>query len=134
MKQILFLLGPSCAGKSFIGEFAAAQHDWLFLEIDMWGVDGIDHHDLRSQWDQYLIGQDHLPLVFDLRRPATTERKKGIVLSFPSGFTRSREQIERVAGDIRIRYLFGSPKHCIASFLRREALTGRGLPREWWIT
>jgi len=135
-EPILFLLGLSGAGKTEMGRFASEAKGWLWLEIDRWPPtpDGIDLNGLRGPWNRYLEGDgNHGPLVSAIRE-RNAEQNPGIVLTFPSGLTRSAEDIAAVEPDITIRYLTGSATHCLAAFLRREnAEGGRGLPREWWI-
>ena len=52
---ILFLLGPSGCGKTYFGEYLANEHNWLHLQVDCLGEDGIDKLNLRKEWDQYFF-------------------------------------------------------------------------------
>lgn len=131
--EILFLLGFSGTGKTFMGDVIAEERQWLHLNLDTWGVDQPTEPQVQQLLTTYLQTGQHDALVAGLRQRATDAGKAGVVLGFASGLTQTRENIEAVSRDIRIRYLTGSPEHCIASFLERERTTGRGLPREWWI-
>ncbi len=130
--NLLILLGLSGVGKTHVGK-ALADQNWLQGDLDTWGVDQNPEAELGVRAEQFRQSGVFQPLADSMTGRTVDGGKAGFVLGFGSGFTLPRESIEVANDSLRVRYLTGSPEHCIAAFLAREHETGRGLPREWWI-
>jgi 8-oxo-dGTP pyrophosphatase MutT (NUDIX family) len=133
--SILFLLGPSGAGKTSLGQYLAREHGWLHLEIDAYpSGDGIDMHGLRREWDAYLLDRNPAPLIQTLYRRCEAAGKGRVVLSFPCNLLPhlTPEHVEALSGKVALAVLAGEPAYCKAAFMRREAQSGRTLSEAHW--
>ena len=131
----MFLLGPSGAGKTNLGSWLAKDRALLHLEIDRWpDGDGIDLEGLRAAWDSFLEIGGAGPLATLIRARAAAARRKGAVLSFPSGLVLTPALIRAAEqAGIRSVVLYGTAAQCLTAFLERERSTGRGLTQEHWV-
>jgi adenylate kinase family enzyme len=131
--MIWFVLGPSGAGRSTFCEWLGSKTEWRHYEIDCWGVDGIDLHELRAEWDLFLNAGKIHPLAGEIGRRVAEARKEHAVLSFPSQLVLRSVRLRAAAeAGIRVVYLYGSPQDCLNSFLEREGMNGRNLTAEHW--
>lgn len=135
-KNIWFILGPSGAGKTSLGEYLASQHHWLHMDLDQLHNpkgDGIDKLKLRKEWDQFYFNLESGPLVSAIRKKNMLRRYSGIIMSFPSDYVLSPNHISAINEGVKIFYLYGNRRICLSAFLERERLTGRRLGEEhWW--
>lgn len=129
---ILFVLGPSGAGKTTLGKFIEKDLDFLWIEIDTWPApDAIDVEGLRPEWDRFLSTGQAAELATALRMKASS--KKGVVLTFPSMvvfYPIHFVGLERTG--IKAIVLYGSEQDCLAAFLRRELKLNRVLTEGHW--
>jgi hypothetical protein len=126
-----------CAWNSRIGQvtlskYVAERQGWLFMEIDQFPADGIDHYGLRGEWDRFLIAGDADPLIRVLTERYKAANKTGVVLSFPSNLILSLDQVKAVQPRVDVIYLFGKPELCLLAFKKREKEVGRNLDTDYW--
>lgn len=132
--NILFVLGPSGAGKTSLGQHLDKNYGWLHLEVDLPDRDGIDAHGLRGQWDPFWESFSPDSLAREIRQRTASDGKRGCVVSFSSLLVLSPKHIcaaEKVL--IKTIYLYGTAAHCIDSFLQREQVSGRCLSLDHWL-
>lgn len=131
---ILFVLGPSGAGKTTLGERVEKDLDFLWIEIDpMPEVDGIDRADLRAEWDEFWIGCQAGAIASSIRARVLKKGARGAVLTFSSRVVFSTPQLASVEqAGIRVLVLYGSQEDCLAAFLKRERESGRNLTEHHW--
>jgi adenylate kinase family enzyme len=131
---VLFVLGPSGAGKTTLGQFIAEDLDFLWIEIDAWlAPDPIDIEELRIEWDRFLNTGQAAELATALRMKASSKKASGIVLTFPSMvvfYPTHFMGLERTG--INVVVLYGSQQDCLAAFLRRERILNRNLTEDYW--
>ena len=130
-----FILGPSGVGKSATAGWLSQNDGLRWLEIDRFpDGDGIDLENIRSEWDEFLIGARPSRLAGTLNSRAEENGHQGCVLSFPSGFLMAPTHVEvaRTVG-ISVAILYGPAPECIQAFLERERQTGRNLSADHWI-
>ena len=131
--RILFVLGPSGAGKSTLAEQFGRRLGYLFYEIDQFpAADGIDAHQLRSEWNHFLKYAAPEKLVGELTKRVRAAGKAGIVLAFPSVLILSGQHLFALGGRVRVVYLTGTESQCRNAFLDRELRNPRGLDAAHW--
>ena len=130
---ILFVLGPSGAGKTTLGQWLAEDLHFLWIEIDQWMTDGIDRANLRPEWNEFWDRCQNGAIASTLRARVLNDGARGAVLTFPSLVVFSVQQfaVLEQAG-IRVLVLYGSEEDCLAAFLKREKESGRNLSDEHW--
>lgn len=128
--KILFLGGLSGAGKSwFSSHCLAEEHNWLHIEIDVRGRDGIDVNGLRSPWDAFLAADAGgpaprpRPLYEELCRRVGSF--SGVVLSFSSCQVFQERHVQAAKGYFYFAYLYGPPDESRRAFLEREEKEAR---------
>lgn len=107
---------------------------WLHLDIDQFPNDGIVLHNLRTEWDDYVNHGNPKPLINELYRRLSDQKKDNIVLSFPGNLLSALTE-DRVAvlnGLVVPIVLSGEPEHCKRTFIRREKAAGRNLDERHW--
>jgi hypothetical protein len=132
---VVFLLGPSGAGKTTLGDWLEADAHLLHLKIDRYpDADGIDLERLRVEWTALLAG-DPKPLVTAVRERARAAGMVGAVLSFPSLLMLRPEFIAAISPyGITTAVLYGTEVECRDAFLEAEARhprVGGDLRRHW---
>jgi shikimate kinase len=128
------ILGPSGAGKSYFGKWLSSERDWLHLEIDLWGIDGINENKLRSEWDSFYNGTKVRPLGEVLQNRLDVSAKQRGVLTFPGNLILTTGHIAAAArAGMRIIYLYGSAANCITEFLDREQKNPRNIGINHWM-
>lgn len=130
--SVLLLLGPAGVGKSFFADYLTRRHGWLHLEMDQPGVDGIDFHGIRTEWDLFLRERQPGTLISELMRRASEQDRQHCILTFPSMIALSPVRTESCGESILIRYLTGPESHCREAFLKRERENGRGFDAPYW--
>lgn len=140
---IVFLLGPSGAGKTTLGD-ALVQHSMLHANFDRPDCVGVDRECLRTEWNAFLDDRNPLPLAEAIRSRVQAAGRRGAVVTCPSGIVPStvagargvelpREYLTRMAVvGLCTVILHGSRVDCIASFLRRESAAQSGRGPDWW--
>jgi hypothetical protein len=130
---ILFVLGPSGAGKTTLGQWLAEDLHFLRIEIDQWPADGIDRANLRPEWNEFWDRCQAGAIASTLRARVLNDGARGAVLTFPSRVVFSVQQLAVLEqAGIRVLVLYGSEDDCLAAFLRREKESGRNLTEEHW--
>jgi len=131
---ILFVLGPSGAGKTTFGRCVKTNLDFLWIDIDpMPNVDGIDLAGLRTEWDEFFNACHAGAIATTLRGRVSKGGTRGAVLTFSSLVVFSSPQLAALKkAGIRVLILYGSQEDCLAAFLKRERETGRNLTEEHW--
>lgn len=134
-EPVWFILGPSGAGKSSIGQWLAAERNWLHLEIDQYPKgDGINLENLRTEWDAFYEHGNPKGLGEAVQQRLKANQKAGCVLTFPGNLVLLPDRmIAATEAGIRTIYLYGSAANCITLFLNREKQTGRNLDLSHWI-
>lgn len=133
MEKAILTFGPSGAGKSKISEAFAIKNNFLHYEADRWpDQDGIDFHNLRTEWELFLGQGNPKPLYEILISRAKAEKRKGTILSLPSMIPDSGLLFRAKQENLHSILLYGSAAECIESFLKREAETGRNLTLQHW--
>ncbi|MGB8918732.1 MAG: shikimate kinase [Candidatus Sulfotelmatobacter sp.] len=131
---ILFVLGPSGAGKTTLGQWLAEDLHFLWIEIDQWLADGIDRANLRPEWNEFWDRCQAGAIASTLRARVLNDGARGAVLTFPSLVVFSVQQLAVLEqAGIRVLVLYGSEEDCLAAFLKREKELGRNLPKEHWL-
>ena len=125
--------GPSGVGKSCFCRFLQ-EKGWLYLEADHDKKDGIDELGIRAPWDAFLNDRHNQPLAEELSNRMALGGNSGVVLALPSRAVPTPGHLSQPEGVLRIRFLYGDPRFCRASFLAREKETGRGLDENHWDT
>ena len=132
MFMIWLVFGPSGVGKTSFGHWLATERHWMHLEIDLEGIDGIDYHDLRAEWDEFLRGSAHHFRQTIEERMKASGASDG-VLTFPGCFVLTPDCVINAShAGIGTIYLYSSQKQCLKSFLERERHSGRNYGREHW--
>ena len=140
---ILFILGPSGAGKTTLGD-QLAQHGVLHINFDRPDCNGVDRERLRKEWNAFLDDRNPQPLADAIRQRMQSSGAKGASITCPSGIVPSTaagangcelsraylSQMRTVGFHTII--LHGTRDDCLAAFQCREAGTGRGLGQDWW--
>lgn len=131
---ILFLFGPSGAGKTTLGQWVAEDQDFLWIEIDCWPeCDGIDLANLRAEWDELWNHCQAGAIGNALRARVVSKGARGAILTFPSLVVFSALQLASLKqAGIRVLVLYGTQQDCLAAFLKRERESGRNLTEEHW--
>jgi len=131
---IVFILGPSGAGKTTLAKDLESGLNFIHLDIDRAdGQDGIDVENLRSEWNEYLRSNQAQRLANVIHQRTAGENKRGAILSFPSGLVLTDEHIrEGTEHGIVTVILYGPRQDCINSFLEREKTTSRHLGINHW--
>jgi len=128
--RILLLGGPAGVGKSNFASRFLHSHGWKHLELDEYSGGGVDAL-LRPGWDDFFCRHEPVKLREELCRRCTDS--ENLVVT-PTGRTLFDPDHNSAAkGLFHIAYLWGSPEHCLRSFLERERRTGRGLTRPTWL-
>ena len=116
---VVFLLGPSGAGKTTVGDWIAADLDFCHVQIDSLLYNGIDHEGLRSVWSAFEAGNDAVALAEAVRKK--WGHKAGVVLSFPSTQELSIRQIRAAESEgVTMIILYSAREDCRNAFLKRE--------------
>jgi len=130
---VLLVGGLSGAGKSTVSAWIAEDLAMLHYEIDMAGVDGIDRHNLRHEWNEFYRRCNGAPLASVLRTRSAYAGKRGVIVSFPSNAVFKHEHIGAAnAAGVQVMVLVGAVDHCLNGFLERERSAGRGFDEERW--
>jgi hypothetical protein len=135
--MIWLILGLSGAEKSSFGEWLATKRNWLHLETDVFNedpdADGINLHNLRSEWDDFFERRNAKPLRETLQKRLQAESRSDAVLTFPSNWVPSREHIDAALQEgIRTIFLYGSKADCLRSFLLRQKKGDTKLKTQHW--
>ena len=130
---IVFVMGLSGAGKSTLGGYIHDDINFLHLEQDIPGENGIDKAGIRIVWNRYLELHDSVSLSEALRRMAQNKGKAGIVLTFDSQVSFSLQDMAtaKEAGIIVV-LLDGSDEDCMNSFLKRETASPTKYDEKHW--
>lgn len=128
---IVFLLGPSGAGKTTLAGWIAEDMGFSHIEIDRFPEgDGIDLAGLRPEWDTFCNVGDSVALAAAIRSRVEQVRAAGAVLSFPSTLVLPIPLMDAAAvTGIRSLILFGPEDRCLASLLTRPDTLSRRLDR-----
>lgn len=133
IEKAILVFGPSGAGKSFISAEFAREYKFLHYEADRWPEqDGIDFHNLRTEWELFITQGDPKPLYEIMISRARAEKKNGAILSLPSMIPNSGLLLQAKQENLHSIILYGSAAECIESFLKREMETGRNLSSQHW--
>lgn len=133
LAPVLFILGLSGSGKSTFASRAAAQRNWLHLEIDRYPArNGIDLLGLRPQWSAFEAGMPD-GFVAEVGNRASRSGMSTAIVSFPSMVMFPIATIKRAASvGAQVVLLYGSKTDCIAAFRKRESESGRALGEAHW--
>lgn len=128
---IVLVFGPSGVGKSTFAAFLATRA-WLHVEIDQFTAsDGVNR--LRAPWDTFCAMRNAWPLHQELQERMRRADAKGCVVTFPSGTVPPLDLIRAAErASMKVACLHGGLTDCLATFLHREAETGRNLGRAYW--
>jgi len=132
---ILFVLGPSGAGKTTLGEWVEEDLHFLWIELDRWmESDGVDQANLRPEWNELMDRCQAGAIAKSLRAQVLEKSDRGAILTFSSRLVFSTSQLASLEhAGIRVLVLYGSQEDCLAAFLKREQESGRNLPKEHWL-
>jgi hypothetical protein len=129
------ILGPSGVGKSSFGAWLAVERNWLHLEIDRFPEDGINLHNLRTEWNEFCERGNPGLFAEVLQRRLAASSKTNCVLTFPGCLILPPGRIVGAAKlGVRTIYLYGSAAHCITAFLEREEKKDNRLGLDHWIS
>jgi hypothetical protein len=133
LRAVVLMGGLSGAGKSQTCEWAVEDLRMLHLEVDLPGVDGIDHHGLRSEWNDFYSRHEGASLAPALRHRAAVAGRAGVLLSLPSNAVLTTDHVAaaRAAG-MHVVIASGPPALCLNAFLTRERESGRGFDERRW--
>lgn len=143
-KPILFILGPSGAGKTTLGDFLARKHRILHIDFDQPGG-GVDIEGLRKEWNAFLDDRKPHLLAEAIQGRIRSSGMEGASITCPSGIVPStapsangvelsKVYLEEMAttGFCTV-VLYGIRNDCLASFLNREKATKSRIGNpEWW--
>ena len=131
MPKILLLGGPSGSGKSTFASQCLTAHDWIHLEADRWpDADGIDHHGIRTEWDDFFDHHHPNPLHDVLAQRGVGHT--GLVLSLPSRVVLSAQHLNVALGLLSVAYLYAHPAFCLQAFLQSPKALQHGLGADHW--
>ncbi len=133
-RLILFLLGISGSGKSYLAEYLARRHNWCHVDADRLDGDPMKKLGLEREWAQYFYDLDPRSLVDALYTRAAEAAKKHVVISFAGNLIAwmTPARIGALRWPIMPVILTGDARYCRAAFVRRELETGRKLDERHW--
>src|SRR5205809_846247 len=133
MTPILFILGPSGAGKTTLAENLGKNCKFLHLDFDLSKVDGVNQAGLREEWNPFVSHRRFEPLIESIRKKIV-KPLKGASVTCPSGVVLPRDLLIKMKlFGVECVIMYGSRADCLAAFLRREKETGRGFNEEHWV-
>ena len=122
---ILFVIGPSGAGKTALSHQVESELGFLHIDIDQ--RHGPEVYGLHEVWDRFINDFDIVAVAAAIRAQMTG-RHAGVVLSLPSGRVLTRRHINTaVSAGIVTVLLWGNEELCRAARRAREQLAGREL-------
>jgi len=131
--NIIFLLGLSGTGKTSLAEHMAKNYDWLHLDLDVIGTEGLENNGLADAWLEFKTEKNAKPLVDEITSRFKKSNKAGAILSFPSTRMVESAAIEAIKGKVNVFYLSGTKENCLHSFMEREKVNPRNLDQDYWI-
>lgn len=133
VRPVVLVGGLSGAGKSQLCEWAVEDLNMLHLEVDLPGVDGIDEHGLRSEWNAFYGRHEGAALAATLRDRTARVGRAGALLSLPSNAILTKDHLAAArAAEIHIVLAAGPPELCLGAYLERERKSGRGFDGQRW--
>lgn len=122
MEPIIFVLGPSGVGKSYVSK--ALEEDYSFLHFDIDRTCGFNSNGLPAEWDEDISQIDFTNLATLVRSRLAIEQRPAAVLSFPTVHVFSPQQLEDASHvGISTVVLWGTEERCLE--VRRERQTKR---------
>jgi len=129
----VLLVGPSGAGKTTIGAWAAEDLGLLWLEADVWNADGITRHRLRAQWNAFYENRNPRRLANTLSLRAKKNNRVGTMLTLPSPVILSPAHVEAAAEHgLTVVVAWGTLENCVEAFNIRERQHPRGIDVSHW--
>jgi gluconate kinase len=133
VEPILFVLGPSGAGKTTLGQSLTTELGMLHIDFDQWPENGVDREGLRPEWEKFLAG--NLQSLADaIRKRMRAGTHCGAVVTCPSKLVLPRD-LFAAAEPLGYRFiiLYGTGAECLEGFLRGEHVARHGLSEDHWI-
>jgi hypothetical protein len=129
----VLLVGPSGAGKTMIGAWAAEELGLLWFEADVWNADGITRHRLRAQWDAFYENENPRRLGNTLSLRAKKNNRAGTMLTLPSLVILSPAHVEAATEHgLTVVIAWGTMENCVDAFNIRERQHPRGIGVNHW--
>jgi hypothetical protein len=128
---ILFILGPSGAGKTTLADYLASQHRVLHINFDQPG-NGVDIEGLRKEWNALLDDRNPISLVDAIRNRIRAGDWRGASVTCPSGIVPSgnpgasgcllsKEYLQEMKSlGLHCIVVYGTRDECLAAFLARD--------------
>ena len=122
VEPIIFILGPSGVGKSYVAK--ALKEDYAFLHLDIDQNHGFERNGFPKEWDKDFSKLDCAQVATHVRTSVAAQQRNGAVLSFPTAHVFSTQQI-RDASRVGIStiVIWGPQESCLE--VRRERQTKR---------
>jgi hypothetical protein len=129
----VLLVGPSGAGKTTIGAWAAQDLGLLWFEADVWNADGITRHRLRAQRYAFYENRNPCRLANTLSLRAKKNNRAGTMLTLPSPVILSPAHVEAAAEHgLSVVVAWGTMENCVEAFNTRERQHPRGIGVNRW--
>lgn len=124
MKPVIFVLGLSGAGKTHTSKVLGEEYLLLHIDIDRTGG-GFARAGFPGEWDEDVSRVDFLILAAGVRMQVTDEYQ-GAILSFPTTYVFSREQLDVASRHgVSTVVLWGTLEHCMEARREREEKRGK---------
>jgi shikimate kinase len=122
VEPIIFVLGPSGVGKSYVSK--ALKEDYSFLHFDIDKKFGFSKNGFPAEWDEDIGKINFAILESVVRSRLAAEQLAGAILSFPTAHVFSPQQLEDASlVGISTVVLWGTLERCLA--VRRVLQTKR---------
>jgi shikimate kinase len=117
VEPIIFVLGPSGVGKSYVSK--ALEEDYSFLHLDIDKKCGFNANGFPAEWDEDIGKINFANLATVVRSRLAVEEHAAAVLSFPTEHVFSPQQLEDASCvGISTVVLWGTEERCLE--VRRE--------------
>jgi broad-specificity NMP kinase len=92
VEPIIFVLGTSGVGKSYVSK--ALKEDYAFLHLDIDRNHGFERNGFPTEWDKDFSKVDCAQLATQVRTSVAAQQRNGAILSFPTVHLFSTIQLE----------------------------------------
>jgi hypothetical protein len=111
VEPIIFILGPSGVGKSYVSK--ALEEDYSFLHLDIDKKCGFNANGFPAEWDEDSCKINFANLATVVRSRLAVEQHAAAVLSFPTVHVFSPQQLEDASRvGISTVVLWGTEERC----------------------